>query len=1276
MVNSQTDLSRFELKHGDHNCVFYEPKEELLSILQLVIRQGLERNEQIFFIGNEVSIELLNIYLEDNEINTKAHLDSGQVKIIDWNEFFSSKDGLDLSALMNMIQHEINQSVTKDYSGLQAIFEMGWINRSSDDIGQLRIFETWLDELTPSSRCISNCLYDVERFESEVLLDILHRHPKVAINKNIYANNLYIPPVKLEESDPKAARLKFLLQRIIECERLAEEINLQRIIDSKFSNSFVIISAKNNEILYSNDKVEFLFGYDRGELIGKPVSILNAHTDHQNPDEKMQEISDCLQRDGKWVGEVQSIKKDGTLFWVFVKSSLLDHPVHGKTYISIQVDVTDRIQVNKALIESENRYRELFNSVPVGLNITTPSGEYIDANNAVLEMLGYPDRETLLESKTLDEYIEIEDRERWQDELENHGHIQRYEVRMKKYDGTPIWVRVNSHAVKNIYDHVIYYQGSLEDITEQKNFAELLQKSEERFRNLFNAMADGIIFIDPDGQITLANPAAEDILGLERTEIQKRNFASPEWEILRTDGTPLPLHERAIQRAMKELQAVRNKVMGVKRPDNSISWINTNAIPMIEESGILEGLLVTFSDITELKSVQDELKTSEQRLKKLFEVMVEGVIFVKLDGQITFHNQAAQKILAIDSNELNKININNPQREIIREDGTPMSQEEMTSFLAMKEMRTVQDVVIGIKNPDNSIVWINTNASPVINQGGKLEGVVATIHDITEKKLADLNIKKITDRLTFAQEIANLGSWDLNLSNNQLFWSEETYQQFGLKPNEIVPSFEAFENFVHPSEKEKTDKYIRKTVFGGKPLSFEILLTRKDGTEWVMQAQGRAHKYDNSDTVHYIMVQQDITKRKEAEKNLLLLLKKINRHQKMLLGLSKTSQVVERSHSSYKKIYEIIGEEISKLGFHTIIVTLTNDETSMELQFLNIPHSKIKKAIRLTGMSPIGFQFPLKVGGYFDNLIAKGEIVLADPGVNTIIESLPESIHPIANKLTSIIGLGQVIYAPLTVDGRRFGLLAVIGNGLDMDYIPAIKTFATHVSIAIENTKLFNAERAAHQKMVDLTNYLQSAREEERTYMAREIHDEFGQRLTALKMDISWLSNHLLNESGAINEKVSAMSKLVDESIDLVRQVASNLRPGLLDDLGLIAALEWQAQDFSKRMGVECDLFLGVRDIPQVNERDTVLFRVFQEALTNIARHAKATKITVNLIEEESTIELKIHDNGIGISTEALNGTKSLGLMGMRERARSLGGDVEFSGIPEQGTTIRVKIPI
>ena len=154
--------------------------------------------------------------------------------------------------------------------------------------------------------------------------------------------------------------------------------------------------------------------------------------------------------------------------------------------------------------------------------------------------------------------------------------------------------------------------------------------------------------------------------------------------------------------------------------------------------------------------------------------------------------------------------------------------------------------------------------------------------------------------------------------------------------------------------------------------------------------------------------------------------------------------------------------------------------------------------------------------------------------------------------------------------------------------------------------------------MHNLASYLQTAREEERTLIAREIHDEFGQVLTALKMDLSWLTKRLSQDKTNLQEKSVSMSELVDHAIQTVRRIATELRPGLLDDLGLVAALEWQAQEFSERTEIECELHLGEEDITLDRDLGTDIFRIFQEALTNIMRHADATMVKVSLTAKDN----------------------------------------------------------
>jgi signal transduction histidine kinase len=210
----------------------------------------------------------------------------------------------------------------------------------------------------------------------------------------------------------------------------------------------------------------------------------------------------------------------------------------------------------------------------------------------------------------------------------------------------------------------------------------------------------------------------------------------------------------------------------------------------------------------------------------------------------------------------------------------------------------------------------------------------------------------------------------------------------------------------------------------------------------------------------------------------------------------------------------------------------------------------------------------------------------------------------------------------------------------------------------------------------NLSAHLQVVREEERTRIARKIHDDLGQALTALKIDLSWLDKKLANKQDLIGEKLQSMVTLVNETVETVQNVSEDLRPGILDDFGLPAALEWQAEEFQKRTGMECRTSVPAGEFDLNKEKSTNLYRIVQESLTNVIRHANATKVEINLHEEDGKLVLEVVDNGKGITQAAISDSKSFGLIGIKERVHSLGGKVYITGAPNEGTRLMVRIPI
>jgi signal transduction histidine kinase len=219
--------------------------------------------------------------------------------------------------------------------------------------------------------------------------------------------------------------------------------------------------------------------------------------------------------------------------------------------------------------------------------------------------------------------------------------------------------------------------------------------------------------------------------------------------------------------------------------------------------------------------------------------------------------------------------------------------------------------------------------------------------------------------------------------------------------------------------------------------------------------------------------------------------------------------------------------------------------------------------------------------------------------------------------------------------------------------------------------------RESHEQLRALSVYLQSVREEERTRIAREVHDELGQALTSCKLDLSWIAGKLPPDLQPLLQKTRALTAHIDSTIQTVRRISSELRPGVLDHLGLVAAIEWQANEFQNRTGIKCDVRGRVREPLPNQDLSTTLFRIFQETLTNVIRHAGATCVEVDLKEAYGRIILAVKDNGRGIAQTDIFNNKSMGLLGMRERAALLGGSFEIGNIPRgKGTRVRVTIPL
>ena len=220
------------------------------------------------------------------------------------------------------------------------------------------------------------------------------------------------------------------------------------------------------------------------------------------------------------------------------------------------------------------------------------------------------------------------------------------------------------------------------------------------------------------------------------------------------------------------------------------------------------------------------------------------------------------------------------------------------------------------------------------------------------------------------------------------------------------------------------------------------------------------------------------------------------------------------------------------------------------------------------------------------------------------------------------------------------------------------------------------ALKASQRQLRDLSEHLQTILEKEKKEISRRIHDDLGQQLTAMKMDMFWLNQRLSPDQPALSEKIKSITRLIDGTIQTVQNISRELRPPLLEHLGLTATLEWQLKDFQNRTGLMGSLIISPRQLTLDQEDSTLMFRLIQELLTNVIRHAEAKAVKISLKKMGNQVKLNVLDDGLGITPDRINDPRSLGLIGLRERVFARGGTIQIRGVPRKGTKIAVEIPL
>jgi len=638
---------------------------------------------------------------------------------------------------------------------------------------------------------------------------------------------------------------------------------------------------------------------------------------------------------------------------------------------------------------------------------------------------------------------------------------------------------------------------------------------------------------------------------------------------------------------------------------------------------------------------------------------------------------------------------------------------------------------------DGKPMCIDTSFTPLRDQNNIITHVIGSGVDVTDRKRAQEALTASQARLAEAQRVAHVGSWEWRVADNRVTWSDELFNIYGITPADFVPSYEGFLARVDPEDRDHTVTVIRQAVEAVTPFIYDHRIVRPDGSVRMVHTRGEVIGDGSGRADRLVGSCWDITDRWQAmdrleHSNAALRATLEATADGILVGdrVGKVSALNQRflalwrlpsdvgPGADIRALADMVRDQLAEPDAFVCRVAELYGDSEMEAQDIlkfkdGRVYERYSRPQRLPSGSICGrvcsFRDVTQREQLLESVEARhAEAEAARKQYEIILERISDGFVALDRTwrytyVNSFAGrmlgrnapdlIGKHIWTEFPEGrGQKFHLAYEQAANEQRpvqirEYYPpwkrwyenriypspdGVSIFFTDVSEQVEaQTEL----RAYNEKLRALSARLEEVREEERRVMAREIHDQIGQALTALKLDAAWLRGQMGPDAGpAVDERARAMNALVDQTIETARRLSASLRPAILDDLGLAAAIRWQIREFEQRTGVACDLDLPP-DGAIAPPIALALFRILQEALTNVARHAGARHVHVGLTVGADSVVLTIADDGRGVTPEDLKRPTSLGVAGMRERALAVGGELRIDAVPGRGTTLTVRVP-
>lgn len=784
-----------------------------------------------------------------------------------------------------------------------------------------------------------------------------------------------------------------------------------------------------------------------------------------------------------------------------------------------------------------------------------------------------------------------------------------------------------------------------------------LKDSEIKIHLLLNSTAEAIYGLDLNGNCTFCNNSCLQILGYMHPEQLIGKNMHIQIHSKRSDGTFFHGGECRICEVFKKGEGIHVDDEVFWRADGTCFPVAYRAYPQFRDDEVV-GIVVTFLDITERKRTEDQMQQLLHLQQLLMNISttyinlpiteIESAIqvalgdiasFVKADRSYLFSYDFGQstctntyewckegiepqidKLQAVPLEDITDwVTTHRGGESVYIPDVLSLPDGRLRGILEPQGIKSLLTVPLMSEGESIGFVGFDYIQQPHAyseNERGLLMVFAQLLVNIQRRQRTEILLRESESNFrTFFESMTDMIM--VGTPNGRLLFTNTAVVQTLGYTSEELKGMHLLD--VHPAENRQEAEDVFTAMFEGKQEKCPLPVISKSGILIPVETRVWFGRWNGEDCIFGIS--KNLTAEQDAQQRF----ERLFRNNPALMAISNLPD---------RRFLDVNNAFLETLGY-------SRDEL--------IGHNSQEIAL---------FVHPQQQAAVADELREKGRISGLELQVRHKDGTIFEGLFS-----------GEIIIS----QGKQYFLTVMIDITERKQAEKALQQ--AHDTLEQQVTQRTSDLKQSHQQLRLLYMRLQSAQESERKQISREIHDELGTVLTVLKYDLIWISGKVHNSSEEITEKVKAMSDTIDRIIKTVQNICTQLRPGLLDDMGLAAAIEWQAKQYAKTARFRCKLDLD-EEINLGQDYSTTLYRVCQELLTNIARHSQATTIQISLKKQDNKVYLKVQDNGIGISEEQVSDAKSLGLIGIRERVSILDGSFEIKGSTGKGTIVKVLIPI